>query len=49
MGTHRVGKTVGLLWLTVFLGYWAWHFAGAVGVALLVIAWVVLGLAVRHK
>lgn len=36
------GKAVGLGWLALFLGYWAWRFAGIVGIALLVAAYVLL-------
>lgn len=33
-------RTVGGLWLTIFCAYWAWHFAGAVGLLVLVAAFV---------
>ena len=32
----------GVAWLMLFLGYWAWRFAGIVGILVLVAGWVAL-------
>lgn len=46
---RRPGAAVGAAWLTFFCGYWAWHFAGPVGLLAVAAVWAGLIVFARRR
>lgn len=45
----RGAKATGGVWLTFFLGYWAWRWIGILGIVLLAVVFVALSLFLLHR